>query len=61
MEAPGKGGADLPGCCSRRELVGSTPRGNLSLGTTGKTNFSAASDLPGDLNTGPQEQLKTRR
>jgi len=50
-EAPGNGGADLPGCCCRRELVGSTSRANLSLGTTGKTNFSAASDLPGELKT----------
>jgi len=51
MEAPGKGGADLPGCCRRRELIGSTPWANLSLGTTGKTNFSAARDLPGELRT----------
>ena len=28
-----------------------TPRANLSLGTTGKNNFSAASDLPGELQT----------
>lgn len=44
-------GGDLPGCCRRGELVGSTPRANLSLGTTGKTNFSAASHLPGELKT----------
>jgi len=50
-EAPGNCGTDLPGCCHRRELVGSTPRPNLSLGTTGKTNFSAASDLSGELKT----------
>jgi len=50
-EAPGNGGTDLPGCYRCRELVGSTPRANLSLGTTGKTNFSAARDLPGDLGT----------
>jgi len=50
-EVPRKGGADLPDCCRRRELVGSTPQANLSLGTTGKTNFSAARDLPGELGT----------
>jgi len=51
MVAPRKGGADLPGCCGRRELISNTPWANLSLWTTGKTNFSAASDLPGELKT----------
>jgi len=51
MEAPRKGGADLPGCVHPGELRNNTPRANLSLGTTGKTNFSAASDLPGELKT----------
>ncbi|EDM11615.1 rCG65930 [Rattus norvegicus] len=32
-EAPGKSGADLPGCCHSGEDLGSTPRANLSLGT----------------------------
>jgi len=50
-EAPGRGGTGLPGCCRCREPVGSTPRANLSLGTTGKTNFSAARKLPGELGT----------
>jgi len=50
-EAPGRGGTGLPGCCRCREPVGSTPRANLSLGTTGKTNFSAARKLPGELKT----------
>jgi len=50
-EAPGRGGAYLPGCCRCRQPVGSTPRANLSLGTTGKTNFSAARKLPGELKT----------
>ena len=50
-EAPGKGGADLPGCCLLGELISNTPRANLSLGTTGKTNFSAARKLPGELKT----------
>ena len=36
----------LPGSCRCREPLGSTPRANLSLGTTGKTNFSAARKLP---------------
>jgi len=50
-EAPGRGGTDLPGCCRRREPMGSTPRGNLSLGTTGKTNLSVARKLPGEIGT----------
>ncbi|XP_063127743.1 cilia- and flagella-associated protein 95 isoform X3 [Rattus norvegicus] len=50
-EAPGRGGTGLPGCCRCREPVGSTPRANLSLGTTGKTKFSAARKLPGELGT----------
>ncbi|XP_063117327.1 uncharacterized protein LOC108350924 isoform X3 [Rattus norvegicus] len=33
-EAPGRGGTGLPGCCRCREPLGSTPRANLSLGTT---------------------------
>jgi len=33
------------------EPLGSTPRANLSLGTTGKTKFSAARKLPGELKT----------
>jgi len=36
-----------PSCCPRRELISNTPRANLSLGTTGKTNFSAPSHLTG--------------
>jgi len=50
-ESPGKGDTDLPGGCRHRELISNTPRANLSLGTTGKTNFSAASDLPDELKT----------
>nr|AAQ96262.1 LRRGT00049 [Rattus norvegicus] len=37
-EAPGRGGTGLPGCCRCREPLGSTPRANLSLGTTGNIN-----------------------
>jgi len=40
-----------PGSCPRKELISNTPQANLSLGTTGKTNFSAPSDLPGELRT----------
>lgn len=50
-EAPRRGGTGLPGCCRCREPVGSTPRANLSLRTTGKTKFSAARKLPGELKT----------
>jgi len=50
-EAPGRGSTGFPGCCRCREPVGSTPRANLSLGTTGKTKFSAARKLPGELKT----------
>jgi len=37
--------------CKPKEPVGSTPRANLSLGTTGKTNLSAARKLPGEIGT----------
>ena len=50
-EAPGRGGTGLPGCCRCREPLDSIPRANLSLGTTGKTKFSAARKLPGELKT----------
>nr|AAQ91021.1 LRRGT00065 [Rattus norvegicus] len=33
-EAPGKGGADLPGCCRHEELISNNPRANVSLRTT---------------------------
>jgi len=49
MEAPAKGGAELPGCCLWGELISNTPRANWSLGNAGNTNVSATSDLPGEL------------
>jgi len=42
-------GTGRPGCYSHGELISNTPRANLSLRTTGKTNISAPSDLPGEL------------
>jgi len=50
-EAPRRDGTGLPGCCRHREPVGSTPRANLSFGTTGKTNLSVARRLPGEIGT----------